>query len=103
MERLAMQRIQRKNVTLQRCHKELRKDTETEPVANHLYGGGIIDVYALEEILSKKLTRRDKNKTLLIKLSIGEHPNTLSEFVKGLEEAEQTHLALILVKEGQKR
>ena len=99
MERLlAMQRIQRQNDILQQFHMKLLEDTDPEPVTNYLYQAKIIDVRALEEILSMQ-TRRKKNCALLIKLRKVEDPNSLSEFVNGLER-EQPHLACILSKEG---
>lgn len=98
MERLDMQRIKRHNEILQRNYVKFVEEIEPRHAINYLYQVKTLDDYDKEEILSRP-TRQDKNETLLYKLKL-KGPNAFLEFVAGLE-IRQSHLAFILVKEGQ--
>lgn len=98
MERLDMQRIKRHNEILQGNHMTFVKEIEPRPAINHLYQVKCLDDHDKEEILSRP-TRQEKNDALLYKLKL-KGPNAFLEFVAGLEIG-QSHLALILAKEGQ--
>ena len=98
MERLDMQRIKRHNEILQGNYMTFVEEIEPRPAINYLYQVKTLDDYDKEEILSRP-TRQDKNEALLYKLKL-KGPNAFLEFVAGLEIG-QSHLAFILVKEGQ--
>ena len=98
MERLDMQRIKRHNEILQGNYMTFVEEIEPRPAINYLYQVKTLDDYDKEEILSRP-TRQDKNEALLYKLKL-KGPNAFLEFVAGLE-IRQSHLAFILVKEGQ--
>lgn len=98
MERLDMQRIKRHNEILLRNYIKFVEEIEPRPAINYLYQVKTLDDYDKEEILSRP-TRQDKNETLLYKLKL-KGPNAFLEFVAGLE-IRQSHLAFILVREGQ--
>ena len=98
MERLDMQRIKRHNEILQGNYMTFVEEIEPRPAINYLYQVKTLDDHDKEEILSRP-TRQDMNEALLYKLKL-KGPNAFLEFVAGLEIG-QSHLAFILVKEGQ--
>lgn len=98
MERLDMQRIKRHNEILQGNYMTFVEEIEPRPAINYLYQVKTLDDHDKEEILSRP-TRQDMNEALLYKLKL-KGPNAFLEFVAELEIG-QSHLAFILVKEGQ--
>ena len=98
MERLDMQRIKRHNKILQGNYMTFVEEIEPRPAINYLYQVKTLDDHDKDEILSRP-TRQDMNEALLYKLKL-KGPNAFLEFVAGLEIG-QSHLAFILVKEGQ--
>lgn len=98
MELLDRQRIKRHNEILQGNHMTFVEEIDPRPAINYLYQVKTLSGYDKAEILSRP-TRQDMNEALLDKLKL-KGPNAFLEFVAGLE-IEQSHLAFILVKEGQ--